>query len=419
MKENYIIHALRNGVRFVGLQMPGMESAALGIWIGIGGRFEPPRLQGISHFVEHMLFKGTSTRNAKEISKEIEGVGGNINAFTSEEYTCYMVKLRGKHVSRGLEVLTDMLNNSLFDEEEIKKEKTVVLEELHMILDNPSHYIHEMIQSLLWQGHPLGRMLVGNEDSINRFTREAILEYVTRYYSARNMAISVAGNVEPEKIIDSIEEQIRVSSRKPPRLNPFVRQKRPAKYLVGNKELEQIHICIGFHAIPRLHPDRYKVKLLSVLLGENMSSRLFQKIREEHGLAYNINTSTMYFIDTGGFVISAGIKKDALKKFMRLVFKELEKLREEKISKKELEHIKEYTIGSVLLGFEKTVTRMLFMGEYMLTMDKVPTSEKILEEIEKITAEDIQEIANKIFNKKHTYVACLGPADESIIREYV
>lgn len=419
MNENYVVHTLHNGVRFIGLQMPGMESVALGIWIGIGGRFEPSHLQGISHFVEHMLFKGTTTRNAKEISEEIEGVGGHINAFTSEEFTCYMVKLRGKHIFRGLEVLTDMLNNSLFDAEEMEKEKMVVLEELHMILDNPSHYIHEIIQSLLWQGHPLGRMLVGNVDSIKRLTRKDILDYVNRYYTSRNIVISVAGNVNPEKIIESVEGQIRLSSKKAPKLNPFVSQKKPLKYCVGNKELEQIHVCIGFHAVHRLHRDRYKVKLLSVLLGENMSSRLFQKIREEHGLAYSINTSTMYFMDTGGFIISAGIKKDALKKFMRLLFKELEKVRKKKISKKELEHIKEYTIGSVLLGFEKPVSRMLFMGEYMLTMGKVPTTEEILQEIEKVSAEDIQIIANKIFNRRHTYIACLGSTDESTIKEYV
>lgn len=412
------INQLDNGLRIITCPMPGMESASIGIWVGIGGRYETLIQQGISHFIEHLLFKGSQKRSALEISKAIEGVGGSINAYTSEEYTCYLVKVRGKHQSLGLDVLWDMVLNPLFNSRDIEKEKFVIKEEIHMLLDHHAHYVHELVHKLMWPEHPLGRMLVGKEETINAIKRSEIVDFQKKNYFPQNMLISVAGNIEVGSLIKYTEECLKTSSNyEKPKCSIFEPMQKQERLKIIKKTTEQTHVCIGLRSVKREDSDRYAVKLLSTILGENMSSRLFQIIREKHGLAYDVSSGVSYFMDTGGFVISAGIKSDKLEKFIELILQELTKIKENGISETELNSAKEYYQGQLALGFEKTMTRMLWMGEHLISTGKVPVTDFVLREVRKVTADDIKRVANRIFTNDNLSIAIIGPVDEKLEME--
>lgn len=409
----YQIEYLDSGLRMITYKMPNMESASIGVWVGVGGRYENKKLNGISHFIEHLLFKGTENRSAKEISQAIEGVGGHLNAFTSEEHTCYMVKVRGKHQELALDVLGDMISQPLFKQEEIEKERHVIKEEMHMILDNPSHHAAELLQELMWPGNALGRMLVGTEKSINSINRADILSFKNSHYFHSNMLVSAAGNINTDLLLKSAEQYIKKTKKmKTPCFEIFKNKQNKPNIKIINKKTEQIHICMGMHAVSRKDPDRYIVKLLSTILGENMSSRLFQIIREKHGLAYDINSHVNYFNDTGGFVISGGIKPDKLEKFINLVLKELKNVKKNSVAVSELKHAKEFYEGQLAINFEKTMTKMLWMGENLMSTGRVPGIKDVLAEIEKINIDDLYRIANNIFNNNILNVSIIGPVKE-------
>jgi predicted Zn-dependent peptidase len=412
--SEYKINDTKNGLRTISCKMPGMESVAVGIWVGIGGRYEEKNLQGISHFVEHLLFKGTKKRNSEEISQAIEGLGGHINAYTSEEFTCYMVKIRGKHQGYALEVLLDMIGNSLFDKDEIEKERHVIMEESHMILDHPGHYIGELVHELMWPNHPLGRMLVGTDKTITSIKREDIIGFHKVNYAISNMLISIAGNVDEKRLLDDAK---RYTSKLPlgekPAAPSFMSEQNEANIKIIEKPTEQIHVCIGMHGVPREDPDRYTLKLLSIILGENMSSRLFQTVREKHGLCYEISTGLSYFKDTGGFVISSGVKPNHLDKYISLVIKELKKIKTDYVSSGELKRAKEFYEGQLVLGFEKTMTKMLWMGEFLMSTGKVPSKKEVLEDIRKVSVKDIIRLSERIFNGNNLNVAIIGPVGKN------
>jgi predicted Zn-dependent peptidase len=394
--------------------MPGMESVAVGIWVGVGGRYEDKKIQGISHFVEHLLFKGTKKRNSEQISQAIEGIGGHLNAYTSEEFTCYMVKIRGKHQKYALEVLWDMIRNSLFDPNEIEKERHVIKEEAHMILDHPGHYIGELIHELMWPDHPLGRMLIGTDETISSISRNDIVDFHMRHYNPKNMLISIAGNIDEKSLINDARKYTHKFAEKEVPVAPaFILEQNAQKIKIIEKETEQIHACVGVHGVSRTDPDKYAVKLLSTILGENMSSRLFQVIREQHGLSYEISSGVNFFKDTGGFVISSGLKPNKLDKFIELVAKELKKIKEQYVSASELNRAKEFYEGQLVLGFEKTLTKMLWNGEYMMGTGSVPTIKNILKGIYGVTPKDIMRVANKMFNKKNINIAVIGPVKKN------
>lgn len=414
MRE-YEITKLDNGLRIISCHMPGMESAAIGVWIGVGGRFEEEKTHGISHLIEHLLFKGTKKRSSPQISRTIEGVGGHINAYTSEEYTCYMVKVRGKHQRLAIDVLGDMVSNPLFSPEDIEKERLVVKEEIHMILDHPAHYVGELVHQLMWPGHPLGRMLSGTEESIDSIRREDILNFCSRNYFPRNILISAAGNVDMKDLIKDAKRYIaKKPGYKTPKITAFKPRQTQPEVKIITKPTEQIHVCMGVRAVPREDPDRYTVKLLSTILGENMSSRLFQIIREKHGLSYDISSGVSYFKDTGGFIISSGVKQNKLEKFLELTLSELEKIKKNSVTQSELNRAKEFYEGQLALGFEKTMTRMLWMGENLLSTGKVPTAKEVLSEVHKVKAEDIHRLSNRIFNSSNLNIAVIGPVKEDM-----
>lgn len=414
MKE-YEIRQLDNGLRVITCHMPGMESAAMGVWVGVGGRFEDKKVQGVSHFVEHLLFKGTKKRTSQQISSAIEGVGGHINAYTSEEYTCFMVKVRGKHQKLALDVLGDMISNPLFNPDDIEKERHVVKEEIHMILDTPGQLVGELIHQLMWPGHPLGRMLIGTEESVDSIKHGDILKFWHGSYFPKNILISAAGNVDVDRLLDDAKKYIKgVTNYEIPKSETFKPKQKLPEVKIITKPTEQIHVCIGMRSVPREDPDRYTVKLLSTVLGENMSSRLFQIIREKHGLCYDISSGVSYFKDTGGFVISSGVKLARLKKILQLVFRELRKIKKDSITDSELARAKEFYEGQLALEFEKTMTRMLWLGENLVSTGKVPTIKEVLRDVQKVSTEDIHRLSNRIFNSNNLNLAIIGPVKEDI-----
>lgn len=414
MKE-YNIEQLDNGLRIITYPMPEMESATIGIWVGTGGRYETEKQQGISHFLEHLLFKGTKKRSALEISKTIEGVGGSINAYTSEEFTCFFVKVRGKHQHLALDVLVDMIQNSLLSLEEIEKERLVVKEEINMILDHPSHYVHELVHNEMWQGHPLGRMLLGTEKSISSITRFDIEEYLKKSYFPKNMLISAAGNINVKSLVRDTEQYCsKMKNYNKHKIKIFKQNQSSPKLKILNKATEQTHVCIGMRSLRRKDPDRYAVKLLSIMLGENMSSRLFQTIREKYGLAYDISSGVSYFKDTGGLVISAGVKSNKLEKFVELVLCELQKINKNSVKGSELNRVKDFYQGQLALSFEKTMNRMMWLGENLISTDKVPMKQEVYNNIQKVTRDDIYRVANKIFKKNNLNIAVIGPVDKKV-----
>lgn len=414
MRE-YDINKLENGLRVITCHMPGMESAAIGLWVGIGGRFEQIKIQGISHFIEHLLFKGTKNRTAPQISRAIEGVGGHLNAYTSEEYTCYIVKVRGKHQKLAMDVLWDMVTNPLLNPEDIEKERHVVKEEIHMIIDNPGHHVGELVHELMWPDHPLGRMLIGTEDSIDSIGRSDIAGFQKASYFPENMLVSAAGNIDVNGLVnDSRKYSKKLSNFKLPKSEIFNAKQKSQRVKIVSKPTEQIHICIGMHSVSRQDPDRYTVKLLSTMLGENMSSRLFQVIREKNGLSYDINSGVSYFKDTGGFVISSGVKPKKLEKYAELVLNELKKIKKNNVTAGELKRTKEFYEGQLALEFEKTMTRMLWMGENLISTGKVPTVGEVLRNVRKVTLDDISRLANRIFNSNDLNIAIVGPVSEDL-----
>ena len=404
---------LRNGLTVVTQRMPSMSSVTVGLWLRAGGRFETRKNNGVSHFLEHLLFKGTTRRNYRQIKEAIEGIGGSLNGFTAEEVTCYLAKVVSKHLPLTLDVLSDMVLNPLLKEEDIEKEKMVVKEEIKMYLDLPASFVHALFNELLWPDQPLGAMIVGRAEVIESLTREEILVYKERFYNPSNLVVAIAGSLEHRKIVEEVEKIFGSLPRC--RRSHFSRakenQSRPAVKLKA-KDTEQTHLCLGGRALPRSHPDRYVLGILNVILGGNMSSRLFNEVREKRGLAYEIHSSFSPFHDTGAFVISAGVDNRKVAKTIQVILKELNKVKSRAVSRKELRRAKDFATGQLLLALEDTSNYMHWLGENRLCLGRVPPVEEVLEKINRVTADDLQRIANQLFSNDNLNLALIGPLKE-------
>lgn len=404
------IETLKNGLRVVTSEMPHMESVSIGVWVGVGSRYETEKENGVSHFLEHILFKGSQNRTGKQISEEVEGRGGVLNAFTGEEYTCYYFKVPSIHFEKAFEILSDMFLTPAFDETEIKKEKEVVYEEINMYLDQPAQHVHELFNELLWPNQPMGRMILGTPKTLKDLTPSEIAGYKNRGYVPEKIVISVAGKVTHNAVLAEVKKYFPQDHAQPPveYLKVHEEQSKP-ECVFQEKNTEQYHLCLGVRSYYRNHPNRYAQRLLSIALGENMSSRLFQEIREERGLAYDINTSVNRFYDTGFFNISAGLEKTKLTEALSVILKELEKLKNDLMDEKELERAKEYFLGQFMLSLEKTMNNMLWAGENLLCSGNIPTKEEIVQKIQAVTPQKIREVSQEIFVDKKLNMALIGP----------
>jgi predicted Zn-dependent peptidase len=407
------ITELPSGVRVATAEMAHMESISLGVWVGVGGRYEPARLSGASHFIEHLLFKGTPRRSAKQISQTVEGIGGYLNAFTSEETTCYYAKASHEHIDILLDVLTDMYLHPRFAAADIDKERGVIKEELLMYHDQPDHYVHELLTESLWPGHPLGRSLAGTVKSLDGMDRAALIDFKRKKYVAANTVVAVAGHCRHDDIVRRVERMLTLPRNgRSPTYTPVHEQQRAARLRFFNKNCEQSHLAIGVRGYSRHDSRRYALKALSVILGENMSSRLFQVIRERHGLAYSIQSSTSYFADTGALLISAGLDTKRLHRALALILVELRKLSKQPPSTVELQRAKDYAIGQMRLGLESTANRMMWLGEHLLAYGKIQSPAEVERQIIAVTPADVQAVATDLFRNNRLNVAVITPSKD-------
>ncbi len=418
----YHLSSLKNGLRLALSSQPQARSTAIGLWVRAGGRYEKESNAGISHFVEHLLFKGTRKRSCEALKQRIEGVGGALNGFTAEEVTCFMAKVPRQHANQALEVLTDMLQASRFDPRDIEKEREVILEEIRMVDDSPGQMIHDLFSQLLWPGHPLGMLLSGTRETVKALTRKQLVDYWRRMYQPRNMVVAVCGAFDVLNMRRTIEALWgRAAAGPASRFMRAPRLARTRQVRIWNKKTEQTHLCVGSLAVARMHPQRFALELLHVLMGGNMSSRLFREVREKRGLAYEIGTSIKRLQDAGAFVVSAGCDTGKATQTVKTIFTELSRVRRFLVSKAELRRAKDYYAGQLMMGLEDTMDHLLWMGEQAITVNHVARPEALVDHLEKVTPSDIRQVARSLFLTDRMRVAVIGPLSQpesaSLIKE--
>lgn len=412
---NYELTMLENGLRVLTVPMSNRDSAAVAVWVKTGGRYESRKLSGISHFLEHMMFKGTKRRSVRQIKEDIEGVGGILNAFTGEEVTCYFAKLLKHHYTRALDVLSDMVLNATIPQDELIKEKTVILEEIKMYRDLPSHHVHDLMGELLWPDQSLGRTLSGTPETVSGMTRLDLLNYKKNYYHNSNILLSISGDIEHKDVLEQVATIYPMRGRRKQSAFSAARsqQTKPRAYFF-EKKTEQTHFVIGLHALARLHPDRYKLGLLHIILGANMSSRLFEEVREKRGLAYEIKSGVTAYHDTGAFTISAGVETNKTVRALGVILKELAKVRKNLVRADELRRAKDYFMSQVYLGVEDTLDHMLWAGERALCAGELPDQKEICEKVEAVTLDELREVAQELFRTRNLNLALIGPVPEKM-----
>jgi predicted Zn-dependent peptidase len=405
---------LDNGLRIVAHQMLDRQSLALGIWIKVGGRYESGKFKGITHFLEHLIFKGSRKYSCRKIKESIEGVGGSLNGFTSEELTCYLAKIPARHLELTLDVLSNMVINPALPRPEIKKEKQVILEEIKMYKDQPASYVYELLDELLWPKQPLGAPIIGTVESVSRIERDDLNLFKQKFYTPSNIVVSAAGLFEFDKLAKSVAGEF--CRQKKENINTFskVREEQDKPQLkVLHKDTEQTHMALGFHAFKRDHPLRHALGILHVILGANMSSRLFNELREKMGLAYEIGTLVKRFQDTGSFIVHAGIDNRKVFGAIRLILKELKKIKRNLVSIDEFKRSKEFYMGQLMLALEDTLDHMLWIGETTATLDKTYSLSDIIREVSRINRDDLRSVAKHIFKEENLNLALIGPLKEN------
>ena len=416
----YWTTTLENGVRIATRPMPEMKSVSVGIWVAVGGRHETENLCGISHFLEHLLFKGTSKRSAKQITEEVEGVGGFINAFTTEDHTCFYAKAGSQHLPALADVLCDMYVNSLFAESEIARERDVIREEIMMYKDHPGQFSQELLTEAMWPRHALGRPLTGSIESITRIRREDLLKFVEKNYNGNSTVVTVAGNCSHDDVVRHFEDKLKnVAKGKPPEFQPWSEIKRDRRVLVANDATEQTHLALGYHAMSRTDERRHAMKLLSVILGENMSSRLFQQLRERYAYCYSVHSGTLVLEDSGLVSICVGLEPEKLQSALRAIHKELDKLRTRPPGKKELRQAQEYTVGQNELALESTTNQIMWMGESLLAYGSVIDPDEVQACFKRVTGDQIQDVANLCFAPQKMGLGLVGPVDEVKVGRWI
>ncbi|MBN2506953.1 MAG: insulinase family protein [Verrucomicrobia bacterium] len=406
----HAVARLGNGLTVATAAMPHMASVSLGIWVGVGGRYEPAALSGISHFIEHMLFKGTATRSAREISHAVEGVGGYLNAFTAEENTCFYAKAHHDRFPELLDVLMDMFLHSRFDRREIGKERSVIKDEIAMYRDQPHQQVHDVLNEALWPDHPLGRALTGTEATIDRLTRAQMLGYQRRNYVAPGMVICAAGNLDHARLVRRVSRYARhlPQGRRPAYLPASDSPAGPCVRL-HPRAIAQMQIALGIRTCSRRDPRRFALRLLNTVLGENMSSRLFQTLREDFALAYSIQSSLSLFDDVGAMVISAGLDADRLPQALRRIMRELRRIANRPPDPAEMRRARDYMNGQIDLGLENTENQMMWLGEQLLAYGRVIPASHVKRRLAEVTAAQIRAVARDFFRPERLCLAVVSP----------
>jgi len=411
---------LANGLQVVTASMTSTESVALGLWAAVGSRHEPSSRAGISHFLEHLLFKGTARRNARAISQDIEGIGGYVNAFTGEEATCFYARAGYRHFPLLLDVLSDMYRRPRLAPAEIGKERAVIKEELLMFRDQPAQHVHELLVETLWQGHPLGRPIAGTAAAIEAINRPMLRQHLHCAYHPSRTVVAVAGRCRHDEVVRHVQAAFAGRSRTVSRLRfrPAADRQRAPRLRFLVKDVEQAQLALGVRSCSRHDRRRYALRLLSVLLGENMSSRLFQVLREDHGLVYAIQSSTSFFADTGALVVSAGLDAVHVDRALALILRELRRLAGRAPSPRELQRAQDYSIGQMWLGLESSANQMMWLGEHLLVYGSIESPGQVERRVRAITPEEIRAVAADLFRNERFSLAVISPRaqDEARLR---
>ena len=401
---------LDNGLSIVTCEMPLTRSVSINVYIGVGSRYETEEQAGVSHFIEHLLFKGTQRRPTPiEISSTIESSGGVINAGTEHELTVYWCKVAQPHLEESLDLLMDMLRNSLFEDESIEKERLVVIEELNMSNDYPNYRVDTLIDEMLWPDHPLGRDIGGTKESVGDISRDMMMDYLAAHYTPRNIVLSVAGNVTHEQVVRQVEA---LSEEWPtPDANgwsPVTHTQSEPQYRLEYRKTEQAHLSIALPGLSMEHPDRYALDVLSVILGEGMSSRLFVELREKHGLAYDVHSGVTHFLDCGAFIITAGVDPTKVYDAVDMILAQVGALRDG-VPEGELDRAKRLISGRLMLRMEDTRAVSGWIGSQELLAGRILDIDDVVESVNAVTTEKLQLVSNAILLTEKLNVAVVGP----------
>lgn len=404
----YKKHVLENGLTIIGEEIPYVKSISLGVWINAGSRIEDEEISGVSHFIEHMLFKGTKNRTSKQIASEIDNLGGQINAFTSKECTCYYVKLLDSHIDIGIDVLSDMILNSKFNEDDLDKERSVIIEELKMYEDSPEDLAYDLLTENIYKNDPLGMNIIGTEESLKRLNREKLLDYFNKYYVPNNSVIAISGNFNFDEIINKIEEKFKVWKKRDVNVD-IKKAEFKSCFLTKNKDIEQVNLAMSLEAVP-LENDKevYALAVINTVFGGSISSRLFQKIREEKGLVYSIYSSQSLYRKCGELGIFASMSNEHLKEVYESIIEEIKIMKKYYLTDQEIKESKEQLKGSYILGLESTSSRMMSIGRSLLLNNKVESTDDILKSIDNVDRETVKIVIDKIFNLDKLGVCIVG-----------
>ena len=401
---------LDNGIRLVTESMTHVRSVSLGVWLTRGSRHESEAESGMAHFVEHMLFKGTATRTAEAIAQAVDSIGGQLDAFTAKEYASYYVKVLDEHLPIAVDILSDIVLRPAFHEVDIEREKKVILEEIKMVEDTPDDLVHEIFTQAFWEGHPLGRPILGTKESVEGMTQPRLRHHFRGAYAADNIIISAAGNIEHSQLREALEKAFgsmpsdgHPQTSGPPSVMP--------KVIIRNKELEQSHVCLGTSSYPQNHTDRYASYVMNTMLGGSMSSRLFQNIREKRGLAYSVFSGINAYRDAGYLTVYAGCSNDAVGEVIDLVVEEMKAIKHTPVPESELRRAKDHLKGSVMLSLENTSSRMSHLARQEIYFDRQFSLDETLQGIERVSAVDVQRVANELFSNGSLAATVLGQVD--------
>src|SRR5580693_2300497 len=399
---------LPSGLIVLTERMEHVRSVAMGVWMRAGSRHEVPELNGISHFVEHMVFKGTKSRSAQRIAREVDAIGGNLDAFTGKETVCFNVKVLDDHVPVALDVLSDLVLNPVFASEEITRERGVILEEIKMDEDNPDTLVHEIFTQSFWKDHPLGKPILGTRETVRSFEQNTLLRFFEQRFQAGNMVFSAAGNLEHDKFVELIAQNFSslasgtvISDTAPPTVTSRIN-------LRNKKSLEQVQLCLGVPAPPIADESRYTTLVLNTLLGGGMSSRLFQTVREERGLVYSIYSDLNPYRDTGSLCVYAGTSSDRALQVIDLIMEEFRRLKAEPLQPGELRRAQDQLKGNLLLSLESSMSRMSNLARQQMYFERFFDLDEILDRVENVTEEQVMEMASKLFHSDRVAVTLLG-----------
>jgi len=401
---------LPNGVRIISLPMKERSSVAVGMMINAGGRLENDRVKGAAHFLEHIVFKGSRKFSCSQIKEMIEGVGGSLNAFTAEERTCYYAKVPAEHLRRTFNVLADMVLAPSIRQSDVDRERTVIMEELKMYHDLPHYYVLDLLDRLIWPGHPLGKSLIGTMDSITKMSAKDLHGFRQTHYGPGQIVIAVCGHLRHKDVVALTRRAFGTCRSRPPVESVAVdNRQQKSRAMFAPRTIEQMHLALGMSGFQQGHPDRYILNLLNIILGGNMSSRLFHEIREKRGLAYSIATGVKYLSDTGLFLVRAGVDGRKISETVDLIVKEFAKIKRRGVPPGELRRAKDYYIGQLRLGLEDTLDHMLWMAESIVSLGRVRLLKDIVDDVNKVRSRDLQRVAREVFKDSRLNLAVVGP----------